>query len=264
MRAAVKLQNGFNYSERVYSVDAQLKAVRIYETGECTWVGSESVDGDIEISIPDGAIALVRVGVSERGVSTPELVWGELDMRAGLPDQLQYSGKFLWYVECGQHTKEPIVITTIGQYIQAQIEDKIREFNSPEWVEVPYVWGHQAAACFWRLVEGEFQAVSGEGDATPYLKANGEFSCAQFDREDELDRYETSCDSGKRFQDGAVFAHLESSFQFSNNPLPSLRKRFGGEWKYYDATKEPFENWKGSGEPMMFLGDDWFVTYKPD
>lgn len=257
----IKLQNGFNYSESVYAIDSNLKATRIHSTGECTWVGSESVNGDVEIEIPAGTIALVRAGFSQHR-TTIELAWGELDMEASLPKSLQPSTGFLWAVEYGQSTSEPYRILTIGSYIRAQIEDRIRVFDSKEWVEMPYEWGHQPAAMFWRMVGNYLEVVSGTGDQTPYLKTDGTFSSTAEDREAEWIRFEESCDAGTDFQGGVVRNHLKSSFQFSNNPLPSLRKRFGGEWKYFDSTRNPFENWRDNGEPMMFIGEGWFVTYK--
>ena len=262
MRTAIKLQNGFNYAERVYSVNSEYKTTEIHSTGECTWVGSENVNGDVEIEIPSGAIALVRVGFRQFGITPVEVAWGELDMEASLPKSLQPASGILWSVEYDQATKEPYQILTLGRYVQAQIEDKIREFNSQDWVEMPYAWGHQAAACFWRMVNGERQVVSGTGDQTPELLTTGEFTSLAEQREEELDRFDKSCDAADKFQGGAVFSHLKSSFAFQNNPLPSLRKKFGGEWKYFDSTKEPLAAWRDNGEPMIFVGEGWFITYK--
>lgn len=260
----IKLQNGFNYSESVYVIDSNLKATRIYETGECTWVGSESVNGDVEIQVPADSIGLVRAGFSQHR-TTVELVWGELDMEASLPKSLQPSAGFLWAVEYGQSTKEPYRILSIGSYIRAQIEDKISLFDSTEWAEMPYEWGSQEAACFWRIADGEIQCVNGTGDQTPYLKTDGTFSSTAEDRQAELVRFDISCERGDNFQGGAVYNHLKSSYAFQNNPLPSLRKKFGGEWKYHDSSKDLFQIWRDNGEPMMFVspeGCDWIVTYK--
>jgi hypothetical protein len=262
MKTSIKLQNGFNYSERVYSVNSEYKTTEIHSTGECTWAGSESVNGDVEIEIPSDSIGLVRAGFSQQGTSV-ELAWGELDMNESLPKSLQPSAGFPWAVEYGQATKEPYRILTIGQYIRAQIEDKISLFNSKEWVEMPYEWGSQDAACYWRLVGNYLESVGGTGDQTPYLKTDGTFSSTAEDREEELIRFDKSCDAAESFQGRSVFNHLKSSFQFQNNPLPSLRKKFGGEWKYFDHTKEDFAIWRDGGEPMMFIGEGWFVTYKP-
>jgi hypothetical protein len=267
MKAAIKLQNGFNYAERVYSVDAEYKVTEIHSTGECTWVGSESVNGDVEIEIPAGSIALVRVGFPQFGITPVEVVWGELDLEASLPESLQPSEGILWSVEYDQATRQPYQILTLGHYIQAKIEDKVEVFDSENWVEMPYSWGHQAAACFWRLMHGELQVVSGEGEYTPELLTTGEFTSLAEQREEELIRFDKSCDAAESFQGGAVFSHLKSSFAFQNNPLPSLRKKFGGEWKYHDKFKELRAVWRDNGEPMMFVspeGCDWIVTYKPE
>jgi hypothetical protein len=112
-------------------------------------------------------------------------------------------------------------------------------------------------------MHGELQVVSGEGEYTPELLTTGEFTSLAEQREEELIRFDKSCDAAESFQGGAVFSHLKSSFAFQNNPLPSLRKKFGGEWKYFDHTKEDFAIWRDGGEPMMFIGEGWFVTYKP-
>jgi hypothetical protein len=261
--ATVRLQNGFNYSESVYAIDSRFKATRIHSTGECTWAGSGKVNGDVEVSIPARSIALVRVGFPQFGITPVGVVWGELGLEASLPDSLQPSEGILWSVEYDQATRQPYQILTLGHYIQAQIEDKVEVFDSQDWLEMPYDWGHQVAACFWRLRDGELQAVSGEGDQTPELLTTGELTCLAEQRYAELDRFNAACEAGESFQGGAVFSHLKSSFQFQNNPLPSLRKKFGGEWKYFDHTKEDFAIWRDGGEPMMFIGEGWFVTYKP-
>ena len=114
---------------------------------------------------------------------------------------------------------------------------------------------------------GELQVELGTGEHTPYLNKNGEFSSDYEDNERDIREFEKQCDTSEKWQNGTVFNHMKSSYMFGNNPLPTLRKKFKGVWKFYDSTHYAYniwENFEYGEKPMFFVGDNWTVTYQPE
>lgn len=262
----IHVKNGFGYAEEVYSINAELKVTSLYYTGECTWHDDPAENGERELSVPDGAVALVRAGHRDgHGTYRFDLVWGEIPTSFSLP-----TDKILWFKSYGQHTLKSVQILNASDYVQAQIEDTIREFDSTEWQSMPYHAGDQAAACFWRF-NGELDVWKGCGDMTPYFNKDGVLTSDFVEQEKEFRRIGESIKRGDTFQNGEVLQHLKSSFRFKNNPLPTMRKQFGGTWKYFDSTREvrmEWDNIRFSGESpieaeniMIFIIPDCFVIW---
>lgn len=58
---------------------------------------------------------------------------------------------------------------------------------------------------------------------------------------------------GKRFQE-KVTALLQASYAVDINPLPALRKRFGGKWEWLNPN--------GFSDASDEAG--WYIVFKPD
>jgi len=221
-----------------------------------TWEG----DGDTSFSTTlrdDFKGAIVRDHMDGlTTIKSPELIGFSEDFLAS-PSPIKG-----WRIDTlGCSCEQPVRIEIIYDYLVAlACEDEILTDEeiittgkiSPSGeiaVELPYTWGCQSAAWFAIYSpDGIYlYSVAGCGDNAPYLildkDGNWDHSSSAIElleaqREAEQEWFD-ALDRGTLLENGGVLKHLRSSYRMKQNPLRSLRKQYGGEWKWYESEFAP-------------------------
>lgn len=207
-------------------------------------------DGDTSFvrELPAGFRGAVTRWSRGLGVSVELLGFSEAELAAPSP-----AGPG-WAVLAGQNTTDSRRAVTFGDWAVAVLGGSFlsdasvlasalpHPVTGELLVSIPYYWGDQAASA-WSVYSpsGEFiQHVSGVGDSAPDPIAgpNGwEFTSQAEERAaalaEEDSRFELACQRGNEHPDAA---HIRACYKRGMNPLPSLRKAYGGTWKWYKST----------------------------
>jgi hypothetical protein len=139
-------------------------------------------------------------------------------------------------------------------------------------VTLPYEWGDQAAEAFAVYSpSGEFiSSVSGTGDRAPepFVSDGGDWDFTSVaERRDEESRAQdallfAAIDRGEAMAD--IARHIRASYKVGSNPLPTLRKKFGGKWTWEKSMK-----WSAQDGDVLFVqhttpdmdGHGWAVRW---
>ncbi len=254
----VTLESGFQSGQSLWRLDlAAVKATRVAIARECTWQGDEDETHEVEFTGPHALKWASFTAMGDTQAAGVEFI----DCPAALLDKpvQQPEGGLLYYVEGTCNTTRCVLIETVRDLLTAQIMgETVETFSSTEWVEMPYHWGDQNAAEYWRLRDGhQLEAINGEGDDTPYIDTNGN---PRHPSED-ADRYYFAC---QEVTAKMPKAEIESAYHGRRNPLPGLRKTLGGTWVFRrpdaqapDAVNTAWEEETPFGE----LWTKWGTVY---
>jgi len=116
-------------------------------------------------------------------------------------------------------------------------------------VELGYEWGCQASAWFAIYSpDGIYlYSVAGCGDSTPSLiigtdgnwdHTSKAVELAEAQREAEEEWF-SALDRGTLLENGNVLKHLRTAYKAKQNPLRSLRRKYGGTWAWYESEFAP-------------------------
>lgn len=148
--------------------------------------------------------------------------------------------------------------------------------NGDRLVSLPFRWGWAPAEHFAVFSpEGEMKReVSGVNDHAPepFIGHDG-----GWDFTDRLTRnseeaweeeraFRAFRSAAEQMAGGGVAAHLRASYRIGANPLPGLRKRFGGKWEFHRHPRPP--GTPPSRPPVVLFTDDetspsWWVEHTP-
>lgn len=154
----------------------------------------------------------------------------------------------------GIHAQDWTAVETLEGYLLARfVNDSFTPWSSMKdgVHEMPYTWGCQSACSYALIIEHQLiESITDCGDNTPYLTETREKCLAErklftsSEREDtERERHEckqrtrTALELGWSEQWQDVANHLRSCYKMGQNPLPTLRKKFGGKWTYHQPGK---------------------------
>ena len=147
-------------------------------------------------------------------------------------------------------------------------------------VEISYERGDQPAAAYAVYgSDGEFRDFHwGSGDATPIPivgpHGNWQFTTekAMEEEDDARERSEwearqwASVDAGEEFECGSVVRHLRDSYRVGSNPLPRLRRKYGGVWRWFESGPQAAPGdvqFVQNNPPHGTFGFGWCVTWAP-
>jgi len=191
----VRITAGFRAATALYVVREDYTLSKQQVAGPCTWAGDTDDTRDVRL----GAGQLYMLSSnhwSSHGSTVSasvEFVCADGDTAVEWSERLERpapgaDGGVLYYIECLQGIVEPVPVKTVEDLVAARVRGEVLLFISKDWVEMPFRWGDQDAACFWRLGEdGVLQEVRGCGERTPVLAPDGEtFSNREDERADEF------------------------------------------------------------------------------
>lgn len=268
----ITIKSGFGRGGRILRWDgAQWRAVATI--AENTWEG----DGDDTQTVELVFSETYAIGVYHTDGHTQVWHW---ELRGFTPRELSAPAPVCgWRTEDmgGRATKLSRVETT-GEWLLATAG---RDFLSDSEVidgsvhhpsvaglrlaRLPYEWGDQAAE-HWAVYQGPrlVSQASGCGDWTPepvVTDSGWEFESAA-DRQHadgcaQLRAIKAMFDRGEDSPWAEVGRHLAACYKRRLNPLPTLRREHGGEWKFY-AGAHPV-----SDTGIAWQGDGWTVIHTP-
>lgn len=227
----LRLKNGFEHAESISVFGAATgEWLRdVAACGSCTWVGDQSVDRLVSINLMPGEVA--GHGYSLRGYPQfPEFAGAPDDLaafNAARPSDGRYYAPLMGYAD---QTARPIL--SARDYACALLmvgADNVRSVPCDgNWHGVPEQAGDQAAAGFARVRDGVWELRTGGGLSAPYLCDDGTLSSqAEDDRE-----FDWACEALSDRLEAEHGAWLRASYARKQNPLPGLRKRVGGVWRF--------------------------------
>lgn len=227
----LRLKNGFEHAESICVFSAATGDLlrRVAACGSCTWQGDQSVDRLVAIDLEPGAVA--GHGYSLRGYPQfPEFAGAPDDLaafNAARPSDGRYYAPLMGYAD---QTARPIL--SARDYACALLmvgADNVRSVPCDgNWHGVPEQAGDQAAAGFARVRDGVWELRTGGGLSAPYLCDDGTLSSqAEDDRE-----FDWACEALSERLEAEHGAWLRASYARKQNPLPGLRKRVGGVWRF--------------------------------
>jgi hypothetical protein len=227
----LRLKNGFEHAESicVFSAATGEWLRDVAACTSCTWVGDPSVDRRITIDLAPGEVA--GRGCSFKGYPQfPEFFGAPEDMaifNRQRPSDGRYYAPLTGYAN---QTARPILSARDFACATDMVgAENIRSVPCDgRWHAVPAKAGDQSAAGFARVVAGVWELRHGGGDSAPYLCDDGSLSSqAEDDR-----AFDWACEALSERLESDHGDWLRASYARKQNPLPGMRKRVGGVWRF--------------------------------
>jgi len=243
----ITISSGFGRGGRALKWDGQ-KFNIVCQVSENTW--HDDGDDTQSFRVENGgkyAVVTYRTDGHTPVYSVRLIGWTDEELAAPSP----VTG---WVTETvSAHAVRSVDLETVGHWLTAlakgdqittvaDMDGKTHPVSGNKLVELDYEWGCQAAAHYIVVSpDGEIVAnAGGIGDRTPEPfegVADWEFD-SQAERDWRTERVEQAAidaalAKGEQHDGGETARHLRYCYRNQQNPLPGLRRRFGGEWKWH-------------------------------
>jgi hypothetical protein len=237
---AIEIKSGFERGGRLLKWDSA-RFEELVRGPSCTWTGD--ADASRSIELPDGFQGAVVRWHTDGHTPIPSAeVLGFTAAELAGPAPVEGWG----YRRIGHDAAEWLRLADYGQYLRALAEHgpagvladsevlaTARHFGGGLAVgELSYEWGCQAASHYAVFAGGVFaREEKGVGDNAPYLTDTGVIRYPSDDRAE----FDSACEAVTSRLEREHGQWLRESYARRQNPLPGLRKRIGGVWKFYRA-----------------------------
>ncbi len=259
----VKLASHFQRGGWVSRWDGQ-KFVKIAHAAENTW--HDDGDDSKVVVLPEGFKGAVGEfhGVSSLSYQSSVTLIGFNDEELNTPSPVQGWDN----VGVGFRAERCELIRNLGDYLKALAnnsfvpipeEGYVHPVSGNRLVELPFDWGDQAANHYAVISpKGEIlYERSGCADNAPDpIKGEDDWEFTSFRCDQEHEQHECNERNNAALKAGwserwqEVANHIRSCYRVGQNPLPTLRKKYPGVWKYLA---------QGSDQPDSIVGEIRFT-----
>ena len=206
------LSNSFNHGEALYKVRLDDRECDlIFDTGLCEFRDDKKfTQHEFEYRLSDHDDVIAKVSYDSDKTAEAEI----LESHPGIDLDCPLENTYYAIMRPHQACKEPVQLETVRDLVVGLTAGEYQGvFNSREWTEMPFEWGDQDAACFWRVGEdGKLETAKGVGDQTPRLLPDGSFTCKMQEREEwtrQLDEAEAMFKAWSDHAANKTAAHLK-------------------------------------------------------